>query len=919
MKASIFCNTTLESEWLCMIEFFTIRSILNYSDVKVIREMRETVFSHQIRETFLNFFKKKNHLLIPSASLLPQNDPTLLYINSGMAPLKKYFLGLKQPPHPRLCNVQLCIRTGDIEDAGDRHHFTSFEMLGSWSINDYYKEAAIELAYELLVEEFNFPIDKLYATVYGGNPTLDIPPDEESIKAWEKVGLPREHIVILGEDNFWGPAGETGPCGPCTEVFFDTGDHFGEAYETNGIFDTTSRYIEIWNAGVFMELDKKADGSFERLPLRIVDTGSGLERMAMVMNSCNSLYDIDLIEPIMTCISQQLTGKSSSVLDYKIISDHLKTATFILSEGVLPSNEGQGYIPRRLIRKCAALATRSGVSDFDYRSVVNQVVDIYKDYYPNLHVRQSKIIENIQREVKEFEQTAKKGLERLDSLLLGEGSILSGKNAFELVTTYGVPFELIQLFTEQRGRSIDNDDYVNHFRRHQEVSRQEGKAKAGSVVKNLPFEELKALIEGVTPTLFVGYETVETQGEILLLLKDGMRVKTVVYGDTNVQIVTSETSFYAESGGQVADTGVVIASHGKANVIDTLKIDEVFIHHVNLIEGIINVGDQVELKVDELKRRQLKANHSATHLLHSALRQVLGESIIQKGSLIDPDHLRFDFQYSSALTKEEVVEIEKLVNSWIWQNLKANIQVMDYKDALTLGYLALFTEKYGDRVRVLELGDVSRELCGGTHVDATGEIGSFLIVSERSIAKGIRRIEAVTRDASLKLAQNRSLILKESSKLLKTSQSNFLERLKNLIDSGVSSKKKSDDFANNLTEVKGNVSSLKSGVTIFTGRLDDVKHEILRREALVKIGQKSVNVVCLAGKKDNAVQVVIAVAPNFSDRLNASYLLKELLHLIDGKGGGNAQFAQGGGKKTQGINALFRALLQKIETNRKTL
>lgn len=875
--------------------------------------MHKNISSRQIRETFLSFFARKDHLLIPGASLLPKNDPTLLYINSGMAPLKKYFLGLSQPPHPRLCNVQPCIRTGDIEDAGDRHHFTSFEMLGSWSINDYYKEIAVELAYELLVEEFGFPVDKLYATVYGGDPALELPPDEESIQAWEKVGLPRDHIVILGEDNFWGPAGDMGPCGPCTEVFFDTGDEFGDAYEITGIFDTTSRYIEIWNAGVFMELDKKADGSFELLPLKSVDTGSGLERMAMVLNSCNSLYDIDLIKPIMTCVGQQLSGSNSSNLDYKIISDHLKTATFILAEGVLPSNEGQGYIPRRLIRKCTALVTRAGAPNFDYGSVVNQVVDIYKDYYPNLRINQAPTIENIEREVKDFEQTLKKGLERLDSLLpSSEGSVLSGKNTFELVTTYGVPLELVQLFAQQRGVELDKDGYMRYFRRHQEISRQGVGVKASSGEKNISQEELKALVEGVTPTLFEGHEMLGTQGEILLLLKDGMKVSTVDVG-ADVDLVTRNTSFYAESGGQVADTGVIVAPHGKANVLDVTKINEVFIHHANITDGNLSVSDRVQLKVDEIRRKRLRANHSATHLLHSALRSILGESVNQKGSLVDPDRLRFDFQYSSALTEEEIVEVENLVNSWIWQNLKANIQTMDYKDAIAQGSLALFSEKYSDRVRVLELGNVSKELCGGTHVSATGEIGVFLIVSEGSIAKGIRRIEAVTGDAALQFIQNRTRILKEASKLLKVNQNNFLERLENLINSESLDKKKGRNIADQPFEVKGETVSLQSGFTVFTGRVYHATPEILKEEASVKINKKNADVVCLAGEENNTVRVVIMVTPTLLDRLSANHLLKELLPLIDGRGGGKAQFAQGGGKNPQGVSALFNALADLVE------
>ena len=440
--------------------------------------MNKNIPTREIRDIFLRFFEGKNHLLIPGASLIPVNDPTLLFINAGMAPLKKYFTGEDVPPQPDLCNVQPCIRTIDIEEVGDRYHLTFFEMLGSWSINNYFKQRAVELAYELLVEHFGFPKDKLYATVYHGNPTRNIPPDEESARAWEAVGLPRDHIVFLGEDNFWGPAGEIGPCGPCTEVFFDTGNEYGQIYFEGGQFDT-NRYIEIWNAGVFMEFNKQADGSLTRLKFNSVDTGSGLERMAFIMNGSDSIYDIDSIQPLLQQVQNQLADNDhASITTTRILTDHIRAATFILSEGILPSNEGRGYIPRRLIRKCLALTARAEKPEFDFEGIINSVIREYADLYPKLQENQRQIVNAFSQERKDFERVIGRGMKRLKQLSENPPFMISGHDAFILFSTYGMPLTLIRDFALASGGTVDEEGYLREYRQHQETSRNASRRKA---------------------------------------------------------------------------------------------------------------------------------------------------------------------------------------------------------------------------------------------------------------------------------------------------------------------------------------------------------------------------------------------------------------------------------------------------------
>ncbi|HAA42415.1 MAG TPA: alanine--tRNA ligase, partial [Ruminiclostridium sp.] len=661
------------------------------------------ITSKEIREIFLNFFVNKKHLKIPCSSIIPTNDPTLLFINSGMAPLKKYFTGEAQPPNSDLCNIQPCIRTIDIEEVGDRHHLTSFEMLGSWSINNYFKEKAIALAFELLVEGFKIPKEKLYVTVFEGCEKLNLSPDYESARAWEKLGIPKSHIVFQPfEDNFWGPAGDTGPCGPCTEVFYDTGDEHGEAYVEGGYFDTKNRYIEIWNAGVFMQFNKNLDGTYTPLKFKSVDTGAGLERLTMVLNGLDSVYETDLLKPIMDEIALQSKGNLSQKA-MRIIADHLRTTSFILSEGIKPSNDGRGYIPRRLIRKCAALTLKAKVEEFDFVSVLEKVIGQYSDFYTHFKQNKEDIINTFENERTHFQQVLKDGFKRLEKITGKESFEISGKDAFILVSTYGIPIELIQEYAEEKGGNVNIDEYKEEFKKHQEISKSpsSGGGKEGG---GIDLKELEGVLKDIPQTQFKGYEVYECEGTVLRIIKNGEKTDSVKSGDKAL-IITDRTPFYAESGGQVPDIGEFITPDGKADVLDVQKDDNgVFVHLVVVKEGILKVNSTVEMKIDKERRLKIQANHSSVHLLQSALRKLLGNTISQTGSLVEEDRLRFDFQYDDRMTEEEIEQVEKQVNKYIQMNIPLTTEITTLNDAIQKGVLAFFGDKYGDSVRVVQFG-----------------------------------------------------------------------------------------------------------------------------------------------------------------------------------------------------------------------
>ncbi len=851
--------------------------------------MKPTVTSDEVRGTFLEFFLSHAHKRVEGSSLIPQNDPTLLFINSGMAPLKPYFTGQQTPPNPNLCNVQPCLRTRDIDDVGDRHHLTLFEMLGSWSIGHYFKQRAIELAFELLTEGFRFAADRLYATVFAGDEALDLPPDEESASHWESLGIQRSRIVALGaRDNFWGPAGDTGPCGPCTEVFYDFGSEYGEAYRPGEVFDTTSRYIEIWNAGVFMQLEKRRDGSFHPLPFFSVDTGAGIERLAMTMNEVPTVYDIDLMRPLVV-MAQDLLGQSGDALDHhRLIADHVRAATFILSEGVRPSNEGRGYIPRRLIRKCVAVARQQGAArTFELRELAMSVIDLMSPHYPQLRRRQGDILELLAAEERDFSRAVERGLDQLEGLLASSPDGISGRDAFNLFATYGLPFEITRDLAADRGVTLDEHDFNVHFKLHQSASRGSDKRVTGGLSPTDPLVDLPL----PEPRHFVGYETTSSSAEVVAIFRAGDRVDEAVVGET-VEVLLDATPFYAEGGGQVGDQGSLRGDDGvRAIVIGTMKHGSGYhVHEVEVVAGSLRAGLTVEAIVDAEKRRKTAANHSATHLLNGALRAVMGQHVRQAGSLVEPERLRFDFTNPGPVPFEHLLEIERIVNEAILSDLKRTTDVLPPDAARQTGAIFLDDEEYGDSIRVVRFGDASIEFCGGTHVDTTAQIGLFRISNEQSVAAGVRRLNAVTRDEALTLTLERDRLLMTAARTLKVNPVSLPDRVQQL----ASRKAGTGPSASAPSSVDLKVDG-SPGIPI-AGAVVNAEVDIL------SVSQQQADVlgavVALLASAEGKAKVAVAVPKVLIDQVDARAVLQRLLAPIGGRGGGSNGFAQGGGRAT---------------------
>ena len=863
------------------------------------------ITSREIREVFLKFFESKNHLRILGSSIVPSNDPTLLFINSGMAPLKKYFTGEAQPPNSDLCNIQPCIRTIDIDDIGDRHHLTSFEMLGSWSINNYFKEEAISLAFQLLVEGLKIPKEKLYVTVFSGFPELNLSPDHESVKIWEGLGIDKSHIVFQPfEDNFWGPTAETGPCGPCTEVFYDTGDEYGDPYVQGGHFDTKSRYIEIWNAGVFMQFNKNSDGTYSNLKFKSVDTGAGLERLTMALNGLTSVYETDLLKPILEQVALQAKGKDSlSARTIRIITDHLRTTAFILSEGVKPSNDGRGYIPRRLIRKCAVLALKAKIDDFDFVAILNKVIEQYGDFYTHFNENKKDIIDTFEKERIHFQQVLRDGFKRLEKLSEKPNFEITGKDAFTLVSTYGIPIDLINEYANEKGGKVNVEEFKEEFKKHQEISKSSttGDSEEGEVLK-LNLNEYQEVLDGIPETKFLGYDSYECKAKVLNIIKDGNRIQKANSGD-RVLIITDKTCFYAEGGGQVSDTGVFTAKNANVSIIDVQKNDNKTFVHLGIVrEGDLSVESSVDMKIDISRRLRIQANHSTVHLLQSALRQILGDSIRQAGSLVEEDKLRFDFLYDNKLSDEEIETVERYVNDYIQNNLPLVTEVTTLSEAINKGVLAFFEDKYGDSVRVVMFGDVSKELCGGTHIKDTGSIGYFKILSEGSIGRGTRRITAITGNKAVEYVQAQIKILKEVASKLKVSPEDISSKLNVLLQSP--KVQKSSTFKPlPKEEIQKNKKVTHKSRVFFIQEFDEFSSEI--RDEAIRISEVIQGIVCFICKEEDKIKIIVAVDKSICKALNANLILQKVLSYIDGKGGGQPHLALGGGSKTDTINKIF--------------
>jgi alanyl-tRNA synthetase len=858
--------------------------------------MSRPTSSDEIRDTFLRFFTSRDHQRIEAASVIPVNDPTLLFVNAGMAPLKRYFLGEAVPPAPDLCNIQPCIRTIDIGDVGDRHHLTFFEMLGSWSIGHYFKEQAVQLAFELLTEGFQFDIERLYVTVYRGSEELGLPPDDISAAAWVRAGIPRDHIVYLGDDdNFWS-AGDTGPCGPCTEVFYDTGSEHGPAYHPGGEFDTTGRYIEIWNAGVFMEFNRQPGGTLEPLRFTSVDTGSGLERMAMVLQGCDSVYETDLFRPIVAAAQAALASGDPGPRDVRQIADHVRAAVLILGEGVVPSNEGRGYIPRRLLRTAIATATQAGADDFDLDQVARAALTLLEPSYPQLASRREQVLDLLNREQRDFGRVVRRGLAQLNALAASPDFEISGEDAFALVATHGLPADLIRDFAARRGGRVDERRFAELFAEHQQLSRPAARPGTGPGRTAVVIDPELIAAAGAGATEFLGYQQLSAEGRVLALTEarehagpHGLATELAA-GERGLAVL-DRTPFYAEGGGQVGDTGQLTGPGGAAAVLDTQSTDGRFVHLVEVTSGTLSTGDAVRLEVDPARRQATMRNHSATHLLHAALRQVLGEHVRQAGSLVAPDRLRFDFEHPSALTAEQADEVERLVNTRVLENAGRTTRVRPFAEAVGSGAIAFFGDKYGEDVRVVSFGDFSAELCGGTHVSATAEIGLFRIVSEGSIGAGIRRIEAVTGDAAIAWTLERDRLLQGLAARLRVSVDQLPERVDALAARGTRprpARLTAADYA-------GAVRTAASGQRYLIAAQPGLAPADLARESRrLSTELDAVTVLLAPDAEADSARIGVSVPPGAAD-LDARAMLEQILAATGGRGGGSARFAQGGG------------------------
>ncbi|HEX6854678.1 MAG TPA: alanine--tRNA ligase [Streptosporangiaceae bacterium] len=858
--------------------------------------------SDDIRETFLRFFTARQHLRIAAASVVPAGDPTLLYINAGMAPLKPYFTGEAIPPAPDLCNVQPCVRTIDIEDVGDRHHLTFFEMLGSWSVDHYGRQRAVELAWDLLTGGFGFAPGQLYVTVYAGDSRRGVPPDEVSAAAWERTGVPRDHIVWLGEDNFW-TAGDTGPCGPCTEVFFDTGPGNGPAYQPGGEFDTAGRYIEIWNAGVFIEYQQRASGELEPLRFASVDTGSGLERMAMVLQGRESVYETDLFAPV-TAAAREVLGTAAAERDVRVVADHVRSAAFILGEGVAPSNEGRGYIPRRLLRTAIAHAVRASSSGSDLREVASAAIGVLGPHYPALAAQHGTVLALLDAEQRDFGAVVRRGLDQLTALGTGPGGLVSAQDAFTLHATHGLPVGLIRDFAAGRGGSVDEAGFARLQAEHRERSRPTGgrggerDGGPGEIGPGRggpgPAVLRTVAASGPPPTEFLGYGQTSATGRLLALASlDGHPAGGRAAGERGLA-VTDRTPFYAEGGGQVGDTGELTTAGGTAQVLDTQSADGRYVHLVEVTSGELRAGGTAELTVDAARRRGVARNHSATHLLHAALRRVLGPATRQAGSLVAPDRLRFDFTAPRPPSRAELDQAERLVNAEVLANADRRTDVRPYADAVGSGAIAFFGDSYGDQVRVVSFGGFSAELCGGTHVTRTAEIGLFRIVSEGSIGAGVRRIEALTGEAAVGWTLDRDRLLADAAARLRVPPEQLPDRVSALAARGPRRR----PAPSGPLAGPGDVAVSGSGTRYVVTTSPDGDLPGLPAAARRLSGElDALAIVLLPGAGNGGLRVGVAVPPSLAAALDARRELDRVLAVTGGRGGGSTVFAQGGGLK----------------------
>jgi alanyl-tRNA synthetase len=856
-----------------------------------------TFSSSQVRQDFLDFFRAKGHTIVPSAPLVPGNDPTLLFTNSGMVQFKDVFLGAEKRSYVRAADVQRCLRAGgkhnDLDSVGytARHH-TFFEMLGNWSFGDYFKKEAIAWAWELLTQVWKLPAERLLVTVYHT--------DDEAYGLWhDMIGVPAERIVRIGDnkgapyasDNFWQMA-DTGPCGPCTEIFYDHGAHIAGGPPGSPDEDG-DRFIEIWNL-VFMQFDRQPDGTLVPLPAPCVDTGMGLERLVAVLQHVHSNYEIDLFQALIRKAAE-LTGTADlENKSLRVIADHIRAGSFLIVDGVLPSNEGRGYVLRRIIRRALRHGWMLGVRQPFFSQLVPTLVALMGEAYPELAQKQDFVERALRAEEERFAETLDAGMRIFEDVAARAQGSIPGTDAFRLYDTYGFPVDLTADIARERGMAVDMAGFEAAMEQQRQTARAAGKFSGGTA---LPAD----LVAQLTPTEFLGYDQLQADGlKIVALLHDGRPVQRLEAGQSGL-VLLDRTPFYAESGGQVGDTGRLQGAGGAFAVSDTLKLAGQFHGHLGQVEhGALAVGDLVAGAIDAQRRGATILNHSATHLLHAALRSLLGTHVQQKGSLVAPDRLRFDFSHFQPVTPAELAEIERRVNAEVRANHQAEIHNMGMQEALEFGAMALFGEKYGERVRVLRMGDTSTELCGGTHVQRTGDIGLFKIVSESGVSAGVRRIEAVTGQGALDYVDGEERRLAEAAGLLGGSAAEVVERIRQLterqrrLEREVESLKAkaasgaTADLAGQAVEV--------DGIKVLAARLEGFDAKALR-DAVDRLKQQlGDSVILLAGTEGGKAALVAGVNGAAMGRVKAGELLGHVAGLIGGKGGGRPDLAQGGGE-----------------------
>lgn len=871
----------------------------------------------EIRDSFLKFFAERGHTIVPSASLIPASDPTLLFTNAGMAPFKNIFLGIDPPTQPRVVNSQKCLRVSgkhnDLEEVGrDTYHHTFFEMLGNWSFGDYYKKEAILWAWDLLTNVWKLPKDKLWATVYKT--------DDEAENWWRTLtDINKDQIQRFAEkDNFW-EMGETGPCGPCSEIHIDRGPGFCEKENTPGhtcaVNGGCPRYIELWNL-VFIQYNRNPDQSLTELPSKHVDTGMGLERVASVIQKVHGNYDSDLLRDIIRA-TEELTNKRygddpEADISFRVIADHARAASFVIADGIVPTNEGRGYVLRRIMRRALRHGRLLGFEGPFFFKVAESVVRLMGSAYAELVDRKDYLIEVVRNEEERFSDTLGKGLALLEQEIAqlhhNRQKILAGDVAFRLYDTYGFPLDLTEDFLSSEELSLDRAGFDSAMEEQRTRAREHQK---GTVYLSANLTDLRSR--------FVGDRIIEWESEILATIVNGeSRVNAIREGE-EVEIITAETPFYGESGGQIGDIGALETARGDVvEILDTQKPQpSLIVHRGRVVHGAVQVGDRVRLVIDAPRRNATRLNHSATHLLHAALREVLGPHVRQAGSLVTPDRLRFDFTHTSPVKEDTLQRIEDIVNTHVRENAEVTNEEMTLNDALKSGALAFFGEKYGERVRVLRMGNFSTELCGGTHVSRTGDIGLFKLKAEAGVASGVRRVEATTGEGALEWVRQREQILKEVSQLLKSSEEGAVDRIERLLAQYRDLEKTNAQLQSTLAksqsdDIRAHVQKV-DGVNVIASRVEGVDDKGLRELADRLRDQLQPSVVVLGGIQGARVALLATVSTDVVNQHHAGNIIKQIAPLVGGGGGGRPDFAQAGGKDPSRLDEALKKVYELVK------